>query len=124
MPLVKLRVFQYLCELASQPSDASHDDWAAIVPRVNGYAQPLHALYRPSVLPALQKRLAAGERRATSFLEDVRVRWVDEAEIRPLDPALESFFNANTPEEWAEAIQLLRSEEGVNSEQKTEDRNQ
>ena len=67
----------------------------------------LHALYHPRCLPFVQARLAAGERRAICFLPDVRVRFVQEAELQQVDPMLQSFFNANTPAEWAQALALL-----------------
>jgi len=109
MPLVNPKIFHFLCTLAGEQTETGSQRWDAIVPQIGGYEQPLHALYQRSVLPAITKCLATGERRATSFLKDVRVRWVSEAELRPLDTNLYSFFNANTPEEWAEAIRLLAS---------------
>lgn len=110
MPLVRAGVFEFLCELAGEEDANGASCWDAVVPRIDGYAQPLHALYQRSVLPAIQKRLAAGELRATSFLDDVRVRWVSETELCTLDPDFCSFFNANTPEEWQTAIRWLANE--------------
>ena len=110
LPLVNPKIFHFLYELACEQTETGDQRWDAIVPQIGGYAQPLHALYQRSVLPAITKCLAIGERRATSFLKDVRVRWVSEAELRPLDSNLHSFFNANTAEEWDEAIKLLASE--------------
>ncbi len=110
MPLVRLPVFEFLCKLADEQTAEGGYAWDAVVPRIDGYAQPLHALYRRTVLPAIQKRLAAGELRATGFLDDVRVRWVSETELCPLDPDFRSFFNANTPEEWQTAMHWLASE--------------
>lgn len=110
MPLVRWRVFEFLCKLASEQTAEGENCWDAVVPQIDGYAQPLHALYQRRVLPAMQKRLAAGELRATSFLDDVRVRWVSETELRPLDPDFHSFFNANTPEEWQTALGWLANE--------------
>jgi molybdopterin-guanine dinucleotide biosynthesis protein A len=69
--------------------------------------EPLHALYRRSCLPAIEARLAAGQRRVISFLPDVRVRDVFPPEISPMDPNFLSFLNVNTPEEWEQARKLL-----------------
>ena len=52
-------------------------------------------------------RLAAGQRRVISFMPDVRTLYVQEEQLRAVDPQLHSFFNTNTPEEWAEATRLL-----------------
>jgi len=72
--------------------------------------EPLHALYRQRCLEAVAARLAAGERPMVSFLSDVRVRIVGPDEIRRFDPELRSFFNVNTPEDWAVAEELLAGE--------------
>ena len=74
------------------------------------FREPLHALYRRSCLPVIGARLAAGDRRMTSFLPAVRVRFVPPDEIRRFDPDFRSFFNANTPEDWEEAQRLLATE--------------
>jgi len=110
MPLIKPTVLHYLCTLVTEQSLPASEFWQAIVPRVDGYAQPLHALYHRSALPVIERALAAGERRAAGFLADIRVRWVEAEELRRLDPNLHSFFNANTPAEWAEALHLLALE--------------
>lgn len=86
----------------------------AIVPRVKAggfeapQPEPLHALYRKSCLPAIEAALAAGRRRAVTFLDDVNVCYLDEDVLRQIDPELESFRNINTPEEWAHAAERLR----------------
>lgn len=106
LPFVQARVFAYLCTLAAE-QDQAGDRWDAIVPVVDAYEEPLHALYHARCLPAIVARLAAGARRVISFLPDVRTRYVDEADLRAIDPALSSFVNVNTPEEWAAVRDLL-----------------
>jgi molybdopterin-guanine dinucleotide biosynthesis protein A len=80
------------------------------VPLVDGFAQTLHALYHRSILRAIERRIAAGDLHTHHILQDVHTRWVSEDELRPLDPELRSFLNANTPEEWARACALLESQ--------------
>ena len=106
LPLVSARLFAHLLDLAGE-QDAAGDRWDAIVPVVGGYEEPLHALYHRRCLPAIEARLAAGQRRVISFMPDVRTRYVNEDELRRVDPALHSFFNANTPVEWEQALALL-----------------
>lgn len=107
MPLLNPALFTYFCGLAAETDENGADRWDAIVPVVDDYPEALHMLYHRRCLPAIAARLAVGERRAICFLPDVRVRYVPEAELRQLDPALHSFFNANTPAEWAQVIPLL-----------------
>lgn len=107
MPLLDLALFAYFCTLAAEKDAVGADQWDAIVPVVDQYPEALHTLYHRRCLPAIEARLAGGERRAICFLPDVRVRYVPEPELRHFDPTLQSFFNANTPEEWAQVLALI-----------------
>ena len=113
MPLVNPTLFAHFCRLAAESGaegvaeTVNVDRWDAIVPVVDNYPEALHTLYHRRCLPAIAARLAAGERRVICFLPDVRVRYVDEAELRQYDPLLHSFLNANTPEEWAQVLTLV-----------------
>jgi molybdopterin-guanine dinucleotide biosynthesis protein A len=79
-------------------------DYDVVVPRWEQRFQPLLAVYRKTVLPRLEHQLAQGELRPVSLFDKVRTRSVEEDEIRRFDPAGESFFNMNTPEDYAEAL--------------------
>jgi len=71
----------------------------AIVPRLAGEAEPFRAIYSRACLAPIRAALDAGRMRMISFFPDVRVRFVDEAEIDQFDPQHLSFFNVNTPED-------------------------
>jgi molybdopterin-guanine dinucleotide biosynthesis protein A/molybdopterin converting factor small subunit len=75
-----------------------------VVPHWQGRLQPLHAVYRRSVLSLLEAQLARGELRPVYLFDKVRTLRIDEEEIRRLDPEGFSFFNMNTPEDYAEAL--------------------
>jgi molybdopterin-guanine dinucleotide biosynthesis protein A len=101
MPFVSGDLFRRQLELLE---DAAVD---VVIPRTQAYLEPMHAVYRREpVLAAIQAALDRGERRMISFLPDVRVRELGEAEWQALDPAGRAFFNVNTPEELAEAQRL------------------
>ena len=72
----------------------------AVVPRVGDEAQSLCAVYDRSLAPRIEMLLRAGERRVQDLLARARVRYVSEAELRPVDPALRSFRNINTPADY------------------------
>jgi molybdopterin-guanine dinucleotide biosynthesis protein A/molybdopterin converting factor small subunit len=76
-----------------------------VVPHWQGRYQPLHAVYRRSVLPLLEGQLARGELRPVYLFDRVRTRRIDEDEIRRFDAEGASFFNMNTPEDYAEALE-------------------
>lgn len=80
---------------------AEHD---VVVPHWEGRFQPLHAVYRKSVLPLLGEQLARGDLRPVHLFDRVRTRRIDEDEIRRFDPEGTSFFNMNTPEDYAVAL--------------------
>jgi molybdopterin-guanine dinucleotide biosynthesis protein A len=107
LPLVSAPLCAWLASLTTRDTgDAGFD---VIMPVVGGYEEPLHALYHRRCLSSIEARLARGERRVISFLPDVRVRYVAETELRAHDPDLRSFVNANTPDEWQHALELLRA---------------
>jgi len=78
----------------------------AIVPRLAGEAEPFRAIYSRACLAPIRAALDAGRMRMISFFPDVRVRFVDEAEIDQFDPQHLSFFNVNTPEDLEQARRL------------------
>jgi len=106
LPLVSLPLLRWMVSEAMAGS-AAEDDWDALTPVIAGFEEPLHALYHRRVLPAIEAALAQGKRRANSFLPAVRTRYLSEDEMRRYDPDLHSFFNANTPDEWVQALHLL-----------------
>lgn len=115
LPLIQPRVVAHLWSLAT-PEDPD-EPWDAVVPHVHGRPQPLHAFYHRRCLPAIQAQLASGRRRMDSFFPQVRVRIAPESDLLPLDPHLDSFFNANGPDEWKAALARLAAESAPSSAQ-------
>jgi molybdenum cofactor guanylyltransferase len=84
-----------------------------VVPRWQGRFQPLHAIYRRSVLPLLEGQLARGELRPVFLFDKVRTLTIEEDEIRRFDPEGFSFFNMNTPEDYEEALKRWRQDHSI-----------
>jgi len=84
---------------------SGHD---VVVPRWEGRFQPLHAVYRRSVLPVLEDQLARGELRPVYLFDKVRTLSIGEEEIRRFDPDGASFFNMNTPGDYEQALKRWR----------------
>jgi molybdenum cofactor guanylyltransferase len=76
-----------------------------VVPHWEDRLQALHAVYRRSVLPALEQQLTRGELRPVFLFDKVRTRRVEEEELRRFDPDGWSFFNMNTPDDYGRALQ-------------------
>ena len=79
-------------------------DYDVVVPHWDGRLQPLHAVYRRTVLPLLVEQLARDELRPVHLFAKVRTRTVAEDEIRRFDAHGASFFNMNTREDYAAAL--------------------
>ena len=79
----------------------------AVVPRRGGRPEPLHAVYGRGLIPAVEDLLArgGGPLRLLLTAPGVRVRWVEEPELRRFDPKLRSLTNVNTPEDYERAVQ-------------------
>lgn len=102
MPLVDRRLVRYMVLLS-----AGHQ---AVVPRVEGQPEPLHALYSKEALPAIEQRLEAGDLRVISFYPAIQVRYVEPQEWAIFDPERRSFANANTLEDWDRLRSILGAE--------------
>lgn len=74
------------------------------IPVVNGRLYPLSAVYRvASLKPAIDARLRLfnpKERGLVSLTQDLRVRTIEEAELRAIDPDLVTLLDIDTPEEY------------------------
>ena len=99
MPLLNPALLRYM---ASLPFDAD-----AFVPRwteADGSAriEPLHAVYSAQCIEPVRARIEVGKLKVTDTLDDLEVRYIEEADLRRYDPTLSSFRNVNTPQDWAE----------------------
>jgi len=80
-------------------ADTAHD---AVGIRIAGLPEPLVCALRCAVYrPIVARRLAARALKASQLLdgEPVRVAWLDDSELRAIDPELRAFFNVNAPED-------------------------
>jgi molybdopterin-guanine dinucleotide biosynthesis protein A len=103
-PLLKTEFVQRLFELLTEPVDA-------VVPMDDLHLYPLAAVYRPRCYRAFNDAFRSGERSLVRFLESGRIaaRRVPVAELRDVDPQLDSLVNCNTPEDYESALQRARS---------------
>jgi molybdopterin-guanine dinucleotide biosynthesis protein A len=97
MPFVQPALLSFLL---NQPLTGS-----LLVPVVNNTPQVLLAVYPRAALPFIEGRLQEGRRDLRSLLEVAPVHYIDEAQLREVDPELRSFINVNTPGELSIYVQ-------------------
>jgi molybdopterin-guanine dinucleotide biosynthesis protein A len=90
-----------ITHLAGQSGEAD-----VVIPDAGGELQTLHAVYGKACLPAMERRLRAGQLKIVGFFDEVRVlRVPSEIVARFVDPEV-AFMNLNTPEDLARARAL------------------
>ncbi|MCY3896525.1 MAG: molybdenum cofactor guanylyltransferase [Chloroflexi bacterium] len=78
----------------------------AVVPVTGGRPEPLHAVYRKTVLAPARRQIDRRELKIALVFNAVSTVRVPEADLRMLDQDLRSFWNLNTPEEYQRALAL------------------
>lgn len=102
MPFLNARFIQYMVNRFFSTD--------ILIPRVNGYLEPLHALYSKACITAIDDRLRAGERKLKSYFDQVSVAFVEKEEITPFDPELRMFANINDCDDMRAAERMHEDE--------------
>ncbi len=93
MPFLSPALITYLIDC--------RDEYDVVVPKIDWKIEALHALYRKTCLPEVERLIRNRQYQTIRFFDRVSVRYVDEYEVRKLDPSLRSFLNINRPEDLA-----------------------
>jgi molybdopterin-guanine dinucleotide biosynthesis protein A len=75
------------------------------VPVSGGFQHPLAAVYRTHLVEVIEALLAAERLRPTFLFDSVATRRVSEAELRDVDPQLDTLKNLNQPEDYLAALE-------------------
>jgi molybdopterin-guanine dinucleotide biosynthesis protein A len=103
MPFLNRNLLSYMIGHTERTCRAAD----VIIPRLNGFTEPLHAVYSRRCLGPIEEVLAHGGGRIITFFSQVRVIYIEEAELNRFDPQRRSFFNVNTPSDWRRAQQWM-----------------
>ncbi len=95
LPFLNAGLISYMIELTD-----GHD---IVVPRLNGFVEPLHAIYSKHCLIPIKRQLDRNELRIQSFFGEVKVRYVRKNDIKRYDPNHTAFFNVNSEEDLKKA---------------------
>jgi len=105
MPFASARFFEEATRLLE---DEEAD--VVIAKSEEGY-EPLHAVYRrETCLPAIEAAIDADLWKVVAWFPQVKVRVLTSDEIKRYDPSGLAFWNVNTPEEFAKAEEIAKSE--------------
>ena len=100
MPFIEPKFVEHILKSVDQNSDI-------VIPKVNDYYEPLHALYNKRCLPVIESCLNRGELKVTSIWPYLNVRFVEQEEINRFADPMKVFFNINTPVDLNKAKKIL-----------------
>lgn len=106
MPFLSVGLLRHLAERAGEAN--------VVIPDAAGELQTLHAVYGKACLPAMERRLRAGQLKITGFFDEVRVLRIPEAVVARFAPPELAFMNLNTPDDLARA-RTLWAEQGASA---------
>lgn len=101
MPFLEPFLVRAMGEMAVRDSTVD-----ALLLRTERGTEQLHAVYAQSCLPTIQRQLDAGDLALRHLLSRLRTREFPRDEAARYDPSGLSAYNANTPAEWAWALQF------------------
>jgi molybdopterin-guanine dinucleotide biosynthesis protein A len=79
-------------------------DFDAAVPFDGEHYHPLAAVYRPRVLPQIERLLNASRHRAVDLFDEVLTLKIPVEQLRVVDPQLGSLANLNHPDDYHAAL--------------------
>jgi molybdopterin-guanine dinucleotide biosynthesis protein A len=101
MPFLNEKLIRHMAGLSKE--------FEAVVPKIDWKMEPLHAIYSKGCIPTIKDLIEAGECMINRFFQRIRVRFLNEEELRIYDPLLRSFYNINRPDE----LKALLNGEGL-----------
>ncbi|MGB6371622.1 MAG: molybdenum cofactor guanylyltransferase [Atribacterota bacterium] len=104
MPFLNVELLQYMGDKID-----SND---IIIPRyAKSYVEPLCAIYNKDCLEVIKKNIGAGILSIRRIFPYLKVRYIEEEEIKRVDPDFNSFFNINYKEDFIRAEELTKRNE-------------
>jgi len=99
MPLLNEGLLRYMIKVAN--------GYDFTLPRFDDWYEPLHAVYSRNCIDPIKTLLDKGEKVILKLFDYVKMRFVDVKEIDKFDPEHLSFFNINTREDMARALEII-----------------
>jgi len=100
MPFLNRDLLRYLIDLAP--------GFDAVIPRIDGMCEPLHAVYSRSCLTSISKLMEQDSLGISNLFGLVNTRYVNKDEVAKFDPQFLSFFNVNTLDDLRKAKEVIK----------------
>ncbi len=101
MPFISLDLIEYMRENA--------EGYDVVIPKLNNYFQPLHAIYSKDCIQPIKAQLHRNELQVFGFFDRVEVKCISAEEVKAFDPRGIAFFNINTKDDMEEAERIAFS---------------
>lgn len=98
MPFLNESLLRFMIKVA--------DGYDFVLPRVNKWYEPLHAMYSKNCTDPIKSILEEGKKVIVELFKYVKVRFIEASEIDKFDPKHLSFYNINTREELERAKKI------------------
>ena len=98
MPFLNEPLLRYMVEVS--------DGFDFVLPHINNWFEPLHAVYSKNCIAPIKSILEQGKKVIVELFKYVKVRYVEAGEIDRFDPHHLSFFNINTREDLEKAKKI------------------
>ena len=105
MPLLNVALLHHIMEMSP--------GFDVVIPRVNDNVEPLHAVYSKNCLATIEAALKRNRLQIQGFFHQVKVKYIEDAELKKFDPEHLSFFNINSESDLERAQALLEKEEDI-----------
>jgi molybdopterin-guanine dinucleotide biosynthesis protein A len=103
MPFLNRELLRYIIDQIS--------NFDAVVPKVNGMLEPLHAVYSKGCLMPIREMMEENRLEISHLFSLVKTRYIGEDELEEFDSKCLSFFNINTLADLKKARKLMEREE-------------
>lgn len=99
MPFLNSRLMQYMID--------NIDGFDAVVPRINEFIEPLHAIYSKNCIENIKKLIDNDNLSLAKLLQTINTKYISNEEIELFDPCHLSFFNINTQLDLIRARKII-----------------
>jgi len=95
LPFLNAGLISYMIE--------ARNGYDAVVPKLSGFVEPLHAVYSRHCLMPIKRQLNRNQLKIQSFFHEAKVRYIRESDIKRYDPKGIAFLNVNTEDDLKKA---------------------